>query len=100
MSKAILVCAVLLSGSTPGVADEIGPPSRIAPKADMSRKAAFDAACSDAIALTANNYFDHTPPSARALANVRMCNGHPSRTICEIASRAAGVWKNAIYLRD
>jgi hypothetical protein len=88
MSKAVLVCAVFLSGLTSGVADEIGIPSGIAPKADMSRKAAFDAACLDAIALAANNYNDQTPLSARALANVKMCNGHPSQTICEISSGA------------
>jgi hypothetical protein len=88
MSKAILVGVVLLSGLTPGVADQIGTPSGVAREADMGRKAAFDAACLDAIALVANNYFDQAPLSARALANVKMCNGHPSQTICEISSRA------------
>jgi hypothetical protein len=88
MSKAVLVCVVLLSGLMSGVADEIGTPSGIAPKADMSRRAAFDAACLDAIALAANNYYDQTPLSVRALANVKMCNGHPFQTICEISSRA------------
>ena len=88
MSKAILVCVVLLSGSTSGVADQIGTPLDVARKADMSRKAAFDAACLDATALVANNYSDQTSLSARALANVKMCNGHPSQTICEISSRA------------
>jgi hypothetical protein len=35
MSKAILVCVVLLSGLTSGVADQIGIPSGVVPKADM-----------------------------------------------------------------
>jgi hypothetical protein len=86
MSKAILVCVVLLSGLTSGVADQIGTPSGVTLKADMERKAAFDAACLDAVALMANNNYQ-TPLSARVLANVRMCNGHPSRAICEISSR-------------
>lgn len=88
MSKVILVCAMLLSGLTSAVADQIGAPFGVARKADEDRKAAFDAACLDAIALVASNYYDQTPLSARALANVKMCNGHPSRTICEISSRA------------
>jgi hypothetical protein len=86
MSKAFLVCVALLSGLTSGVADQIGTPSGAARKADMSRKAAFDAACLDAVALVANNNYQ-TPLSARALANVKMCNGHPSQAICEISSR-------------
>jgi hypothetical protein len=87
MSKAILVCVVLLSGLTSGVADQIGIPSGVVPKADMSREAAFDAACLDAMALAANSYSDHMPLSARASANVRMCNGHPSQAICQISSQ-------------
>jgi hypothetical protein len=86
MSKAILVCVVLLSGLTSAVADQIRTPSGVARKADTSRKAAFDGACLDAIALVANNNYQ-TPLSARALANVMMCNGHPSQAICEISSR-------------
>jgi hypothetical protein len=88
MSKAILVCVVFLSGLTSGVADQIGTPSGVAQEANLGRKAAFDAACLDAIALVANSYFDQAPLSARALANVKMCYGHPSQTICEISSRA------------
>jgi hypothetical protein len=87
MSKAILVCVVLLSGLTSGVADQIGIPSGVVPKADMSREAAFDGACSDAVVLSAHSYSDQMPLSARAAANVRMCNGHPSQAICEISSR-------------
>jgi hypothetical protein len=87
MSKAIWVCIVLLSGLTSGVADQIGTPSGVARKADMSKKAAFDAACLDAIVLVVNNYNDQAPLSARALANVKMCNGHPSQGICEGYSR-------------
>jgi hypothetical protein len=86
MSKAILVCMVLLSGLTSGIADQIGTPSGVARKAGMERKAAFDAACLDAIALMANSNYQ-TPLSARVLANVKMCNGHPSQAICEISSR-------------
>ena len=88
MSKAILICAVLLSGLTSGVADEIAVRSGIAPQADMSKKAAFNQACLDAIVLMANGYDEQTPLSARASANVKMCNGHPFQTICEISSQA------------
>jgi hypothetical protein len=88
MLKVIMVCAVLLSGLTSGVADEIAARSGIAPKADMDKKAAFNQACLDAVALVASNYYEQTPLSARASANVKMCNGHPFQTICEISSQA------------
>ena len=87
MPNAILVCVLFLSGLTFAVADEIGRRSDIAAKDDMSSKAAFDQACLDAVLFAANSYADRTPPSVRASANVRMCNGHPSRMICEIASQ-------------
>lgn len=87
MPNAILVCVLFLSGLTSAVADETGPRSDIAAKDDMSSKAAFDQACTDAIVLIANSYGGHTSPSARALANVKMCNGHPSRVTCEITSQ-------------
>jgi hypothetical protein len=87
MSKAISVCVVLLSGLTSGAADQVGTPSGVAEKADMDKIAAFNAACLDAMALMLNNHYDQAPPSARAAANVKMCNGHPYQTICEISSR-------------
>jgi hypothetical protein len=90
MSKAVLVCAVFLSGLTSGVADEIGIPSGIAPKADMSRKAAFDAACLDAIAV--GQGFGQCQDVQRPSIPDHLRN--------LIGSHAAGVWKNSIYLRD
>jgi hypothetical protein len=102
MSKAILVYILFLSGLTTAVADQIETPSVTSPKDDMSRKAAFDEACADAVALVANSYFDHKPPSARATANIKMCNGHPSRIICETASQVMlrEFEKNAFHLWD
>jgi hypothetical protein len=88
MPKAILVCVVLLSGLTFGATDQTAAQSGTVPKADMSKRAAFDAACRDAVALVADNYNDRAPLSSRALANVKMCNGHPSETICDATSRA------------
>jgi hypothetical protein len=76
MNKAVSFCLVFVPVSTSWAAE-----------ADMSKKAAFDEACQNAIVLVANSYYDQTPPSARASANVMMCNGHPSQMICEISSQ-------------
>jgi hypothetical protein len=87
MTKAILVCVALLSGVASGVADQIETSPGVAEKADMDRIAAFTTACLDATALMLNNQYDQAPLSARVAANVKMCNGHPYQTICDISSR-------------
>jgi hypothetical protein len=88
MPKAILVCVLLLSCLTPGIANENGAAPPLAQKDNMSSKAAFDQACLDAILFAAKSYNDREPLSVRASANVKMCNGHPSGMICEVASQA------------
>jgi hypothetical protein len=87
MSKAILICVMILSGLTPGVASETGSSSALVPKPDMSKRAAFDQACRDATALIIYGRYEEAPLSARALANVRMCNGHPLQAICQKISK-------------
>ena len=87
MSKAILICVLMSSGLTSGGASEIAPSSALASRPDMSKRAAFDQACRDATALIIYGRYEEAPLSARAMANVRMCNGHPLQSICENISK-------------
>jgi hypothetical protein len=84
---ATLVSLALLSGAASGHANEIRA-SNIDLNPNASRRAEFDEACLEAIAFMAESYHFRSTRSARALATVKMCNGHPSRTICEISSQA------------
>lgn len=79
---------MLLPFSAARAADQMDNPSNLVAKPDMSKKAEFDKACLDAIGFMAESYSSHTPPSGRAMANVKMCNGHPLMTMCEISSQA------------
>jgi hypothetical protein len=58
MSKAILICVLILSGLTSEVECETAPPNSIVLKPDMSKRAAFDQACLAAIDLTASGRYD------------------------------------------
>jgi hypothetical protein len=97
MSKAILVCVLLvsglmsglLSGSTSAAADQPVVPSGPVPKpGDTSQR--DNAACLQAMDLVIRSYGDEggKPLSAMAMALVRRCNGHPVRAICETSSQA------------
>jgi hypothetical protein len=86
MHRVFLVCALALSSLSAAIAGENGRPFGPASKDDMSMEAAYNDACSNAFALTLNSYSDHSPLTDRAVANIKMCNGHPNRVICEITT--------------
>jgi hypothetical protein len=52
-------------------------------KDDTSLEAASNEASSNALILMLNSYFNHSPLTDGAFANVKISNGHPNRGVCE-----------------